>query len=64
MATSSSGLLGRLPDLIAHAKKTEEGRPFGKILPPLVDAGDHPASLECINKSGVLIVQDEPLHWI
>src|SRR6266851_9745407 len=31
MATSSSGLLGRLPDFIRA--KTEEGRPFGEVLP-------------------------------
>src|SRR5271169_42792 len=32
MATRSSGLLGKLPDLIGQ-QKTEEGRPFGKVLP-------------------------------
>jgi hypothetical protein len=31
MATSSSGLLGKLPDFIRA--KTEEGRPFGEVLP-------------------------------
>src|SRR5260370_32613930 len=31
MATSSLGLLGRLPDFIRA--KTEEGRPFGEVLP-------------------------------
>ena len=38
MATSSAGLLGKLPDLIAE-QKTGEGRPFGEVL-PLLDAGD------------------------
>jgi hypothetical protein len=38
MATSSAGLLGKLPDLIAE-QKTGEGRFFGEVL-PLLDAGD------------------------
>jgi len=32
MAKSAPGLLGKLPDLITQ-QKTEEGRPFAKVLP-------------------------------